>query len=98
MHTPLKKKLRANHSQCVTKALRKTIMRDLSLKKCISRNKTNESLTAYKNKKIIAASFIKKKRKLSDNLHTSVASNNQTFWKVIKLFLTNKSTFGRNIK
>ena len=40
----------------------------------------------------------RQKKKFCDNLNTSVVSDNQTFWKVIKLFFTNKSTFGRKIK
>ena len=40
----------------------------------------------------------KERKKFLDNLNTSVVSDNKTFWKVIKTFFTNKSTFGRNIK
>ena len=62
MHAPSKKKLLwANHSQYVTKALRKPIMRRSKLEKIYFKKQTNESLKAYKKQKIIAASFIKKK-------------------------------------
>ena len=40
----------------------------------------------------------KKQKKFFDNLNISVVSDNTIFWKVIKPFFTNKSTFGRNIK
>ena len=100
MHAPLKKKsLRANHSQYATKALRKAIMRRSKLEKIYFKKQTNESLKAYQKQKNYCSKLYKKERKhFFDNLNTSVASNNKTFWKVIKPFFTNKSTFGRNIK
>ena len=52
MHVLLKKKLlRTNHSQYVTKALRKTIMRGSKLEKIYFKLQTNESLKAYKKQK-----------------------------------------------
>ena len=49
MHAPLKKKLlRANHSQYVTKALRKAIMRTSKLENIYFKKQTDESLKAYK--------------------------------------------------
>ena len=100
MHAPLKKKLlRANHSQYVTKALRKAIMRRSKLEKIYFKKQTNELLKAYKKQKNYCSKLYKKERKkFFDNLNTSVVSDNKTFWKVIKPFFTNKSTFGRNIK
>ena len=100
MHTPLKKKLlRANHSLYVTKALRKTIMRKSNLGKIYFKEQTNESLKAYKNHKSYCSNLYKKERKkFFDNLNTPAVSDNKTFWKVIKSFLTNKGSFGGNIK
>ena len=52
MHAPLKKKLlRANHSQHVTKALRKATMRRSKLENIYFKKQTNESLKAYKKQK-----------------------------------------------
>ena len=100
MHAPSKKKLLwANHSQYVTKALRKPIMRRSKLEKIYFKKQTNESLKAYKKQKNYCNKLYKKERKkFFDNLNISIVSNNKTFWKVIKPFFTNKSTFGRNIK
>ena len=65
IHAPLKKKLlRANHSQYVTKALRKAIMRRSKLEKIYFKKQTNESLKAYRKQKITAASFLKKKKNI----------------------------------
>ena len=100
IHAPLKKKLlRANHSQYVTKALRKAVMRRSKLEKIYFNKQTNESLKACKKQKNYCSKLYKKERKIFfDNLSTCVVSDNKTFWKVIKPFFTNKSTFGRNIK
>ena len=100
MHAPLKKKLlRANHSQYVTKSMRKAIMRRSKLEKIYFKKETNESLKVYKRQRNYCSKFYKKEgKKFFDNLNTSVVSNNKTFWKVTKPLFTNKSTFGRNIK
>ena len=100
MHAPLKKKLlRAHHSQYVTKALIKAIMGRSKIGKIYFKKQTNESLKAYKKQKNYCSKLYKKERKkFFDNLNTSIVSDNKTFWKVIKLFFTNKSAFGRNRK
>ena len=88
MHVLLKKKLlRTNHSQYVTKALRKTIMRGSKLEKIYFKEQTNESLKAYKKQKNYCRKLYKKEWKKSlDNRNTSVVSGDKTFWKVIKPF------------
>ena len=99
IHAPLKKELlRTNHSQYVTKALIKAIMRRSKLEKIYFEKQTNESLKTYKKQKNYCRKLYKKERKkFFDNPSTSVVSDNKTFWEVIKPFLTNKSAFGRNI-
>ena len=74
-------------------------MRRSKLEKIYFKKQFNESLKTYKNQKYYCRKLHKKERKkFFDNLNTSVVSDNKTFWKVIKLFFTNKSSFGRNIK
>ena len=52
IHAPLKKKLfRANHSQYVTRALRKAIMRRSNPEKIYFKKQINESLKTYKKQK-----------------------------------------------
>ena len=63
MHAPLKKKLRANPSHYVTKALRKAIMRRSKFEKIYFRNQTNESLKTYKKQKYYCSKLYKKERK-----------------------------------
>ena len=81
MHVLLKKKLlRTNHSQYVTKALRKTIMRGSKLEKIYFKVQTNESLKAYKKQKNYCRKLYKTERKKSfDNRNTSVVSADKTF-------------------
>ena len=73
-------------------------MRRSKLEKIYFKKRTNESLRAYKKQKKYYKFYKKERKKFLDNLNTSVVSDNKTFWKVIKPFFTNKSTFGRNIK
>ena len=65
IHAPLKKKLlRANHSQYVTKALRKAVMRRSKLEKIYFNKQTNESLKACKKQKNYCSKLYKKERKI----------------------------------
>ena len=100
MHALLKKKLlRANYSQYVTIALRKALMKRSKLDKIYFKKKTSESLKAYKKQKNYCSMLYKKERKkYFDNHNTSILSDDQTFWKVIKPFFINKSTFGKKYK
>ena len=81
MHAPLKKKLlRVNHSQYVTKALRKGIRRRSKLEKIHFKKPTNESLKAYKKQKKYCSKLYKKERKkFFESLNTSVVSDKKTF-------------------
>ena len=59
----------------------------------------NKSLKVCKKQKNYCSKLYKKEiKKLFQNLNTTVVCDSKIFWKVIKLFFTNKSTFGRNIK
>ena len=99
IHGPLKKKLlRANHSQYVTKALGKAIMRRSKLEKIYFKKQTNESLKAYTKRKNYCSKLYKKEKNyLTISIHLLYPII-RLFWKVIKPFFTNKSTFGRSIK
>ena len=61
-YDPVKKKLvRANQAPSMTKALHKVIMRRSELETKYFKQKTNNTLKAYKNRKITTADYIKKK-------------------------------------
>ena len=58
---PLKKKrLRANHVSYVSTSMRKALFRRSYLENFNFKKRTNKSLKAYKNRKIIAAGFTKR--------------------------------------
>ena len=64
------------------------------LEKIYFKKQTNESLKAYKKQKNYYCKIYKKERKkLFDNLNTSVVFDNKTFWKVIKSFSQLKAPF-----
>ena len=63
-HATVKKKLvRANQAPYTTKALRKTILRRWELETNYFNLKTNDTLKAYKNRKITAGNYTKNKEK-----------------------------------
>ena len=66
------------------------------------KKQTNESLKACKKQKNYWSNwskpYKKERKKFFENLNSSVVSDNETFYKVIKSFFTNKVSFGRNKK
>ena len=98
-HTPLKKKiLRANHSSYMSKTLRKAIMRRSYLEKKYLKKK-QISFRAYKKQKHYCSRLSKKERKKFFNgLNPSFVTDNKLFWKMVKLFFSDKGNYGANIK
>ena len=86
----------------MTKDLRKAIMRRSCLKnKCIQ-NRTNENWNTYKAQKNFSTNLLRKtKRNHFSNLNIKKNSDNKTFWKKVKLFIsipTNKISLVENNK
>ena len=99
-HAPLKKKLlRANHASYVSKALRKAIMRRSYLEKVYFKNRTENSLRAFKKQKNFCSRLYKKERKkFFNSLNPSFVKDNKLFWKTVKPFFSNKGDRGSNIQ
>ena len=93
-HAPVKKKVvRANHAKYISKPLRKY------LEKIYLKKKTTQSLEKYKKQKNYCSTLYKKERKkLFNHLNTSFVNDNKLFWKTVKLFFSNKSSFGNKFK
>ena len=93
-HAPLKKKLvRTNEAPYITKALRKAIMRRSQLENKYRKQRTRQNKTLCKKQKNLCSRFYKKERvKYFANLDIKKITDNKTFWKTIKPFLSNKST------
>ena len=91
-HAPLKQKsVRGNHALFMTRELNKVIMTKSKVKKSYIKWPSRESFVAYKKAKNKCNSLIRKaKRKFFKEVTKSRMMSNRTFWKTVKLFLTNK--------
>ena len=98
-HIPLKRKLlRANHAPYMTKLLRKAIMRRSQLETRYLKNKTNENLVLYKKQKNFCSKLYKKERKkYYNNLEMKNITDNKTFWKTVKPFISKNVCFSDKI-
>ena len=98
-HAPLKKKVvRANEVPYMTKALRKAIAPRSKLENRYYKCKTVETQKAYKRHKNFCSRLYKKERKrYYINLDVKKVSDNKSFWKTIKPFLSDKGTGKDNI-
>ena len=98
-HAPLKKKVvRANHVPYMTKALRKAIMKHSALENKYLRNNTTENKIHYKKQKKFCSRLYKKERKkFYSNLEINNITDNKTFWKTMKPFLSDKCALSSRI-
>ena len=80
MHAPLKKKLlTTNHTQYVTKALRKATMRRSNLEKIYFKKQTKKSLKTYKKQKNYCSKLYQKERK-------KIFDNRTVLYPIIRVF------------
>ena len=91
-HAPLKKRLvRANEVPYMTKTLRKAIANRSRLENQYYKNKSGESLRAYKKQKNFCSRLYKKERKrYYTNLDSKGITDSKKFWKTIKPFFSEK--------
>ena len=91
-HAPLKKKvIRANEVPYMTKSLRKAIATRSRLENRYYKNKSSESLRAYKTHKNFCSRLYKKERKkYYTNLDVKKVTDNKNFWKTMKPFFHTK--------
>ena len=91
-HVPIKKKVvRANHMPYMTKQLRKAIMRRSALENKYYKSKRLEDKETFKKQRNYCNSLYKKEKgKYFNNLNVKEITDNKTFWKTVKPFLSNK--------
>ena len=91
-HAPLKKKIvRANEVPYMTKALRKAISNRSRLQHRYYKKKDEASLRAYRKQKNYCSRLYKiERKKYYINLDVNKITDNKTFWKTTKPFLSNK--------
>ena len=96
---PVKKKtVRVNQAVYMTKTLRKAIMRRTSLKNKYLRDKTQISERNFKKQKNFCSRLYKKeRRKFYNSLDLTNFTDNKTFWKTIKPFLSDKGNLSKKI-
>ena len=87
-HAPYKsKKIRANQFPCITKNLRKAIMKRSQLNTKYFKINTVESLRLYKKQKNFCSKLYKKeRRKYCNSLKLNKVTDKKAFWKTIKPF------------
>ena len=94
-HARLKSKLFCtNHKSYISKPLRKAITKRTYLINLYFKKRTDR----YKKKQTIAADSTKKRKNFFNKLNTSFASDNKSFWKIIKPFFSNNGSHRGNIK
>ena len=98
-HAPVKKKVvRANNMPYMTKTLRKAIMRRSALEKKYFKSKSLGDKYAFKKHRNFCNRLYKReKRKYFNNLNLKDITDNKTFWKTVKPFLSNKGDFHKQI-
>ena len=98
-HAPMKKKvLRANDKPYMTKVLRKAIMRRSELKTKYLKNKSDESLKAFKRQKNYTNRLAKRERiKYFANLDLNKYTDNIKFWNTVKPMFSSKGTGSKKI-
>ena len=96
-HAPLKKRLvRANELPYMTKNMRKAIANRSRLENKYYKNKSVESLRAYKKQKNFCSRLYKKERKkYYTNLDPKKVTDSKKFWKTAKPFFSDKGV-GKN--
>ena len=91
-HAPIKKKhLRNNHSDFITKDIRKAIMTRTRLLNKFRKEKTKENKDAYNKQRNYCVSLIRKTKKdFFNSLDVKKITDNKQFWKTVKPFFSNK--------
>ena len=99
LHAPRKQKYaRGNHMPFIKRALSKEIMTRTRLRNNFLKDRSEENKRKYSKQRNYCVSLLRKsKSKYFGNLHEKKISDNETFWKTIKLFLSDKITSTQKI-
>ena len=88
----MKKYIRGNHLPFMNKELSKEIMHRTRLRNNILRNRSDENKRKYSKQRNYCVSLLKKiKKKYCSNLSEKKITDNKTFWKAVKPFLSDKT-------
>ena len=98
-HAPANQKfVWGNHSPFMNKTLSKAVMHRTRFRNKYLRNKTDENKRKYRKQRNDCASLLRKpKREYCSNLDVKNITDNNTFWKTVKPFLSDKVTSTQKI-
>ena len=98
-HVPAKQKfVRGNHLPFMNKTLSKAVMHRTRFRNKYLRNKTDENKRKSKKQRNYCVSLLRKtKREYYSNLDVKNITDNKTFWKTVKRFLSDKVTSTQKI-
>ena len=90
-HAPNKTKMiRFNNNVFMNKELRKEIMKRSKLRSKFNRNRNHENWCNFKFPRNYCVNLLRKTKKQYENLRIKNLMDNQTFWKTIKPYFSDK--------
>ena len=98
-HAPIKTKMiRFNNNVFITKELRKEIMKRSKLRNKFNRNRNHENWCNFKFQRNYCVNLLRKtKKQYYKNLNVKNVVDNQTFWKTVKPYFSDKGSNSRRI-
>ena len=92
------KMIRFNNNGCMTKELRKEIMERSKLRNRFNRNKNHENLCNFKFQRNYCVNLLRKtKKQYYENLSVKYIMDNQTFWKTVRPYFSDKGSSSRRM-
>ena len=98
-HASIKiKMIRFNNNVFITKELRKEIMKRSKLRNSLNTNRNHENWCNFKFRRNYCVNLLRKtKKQYHENLSVKNVMNNQTFWKTVKPYFSDKASNSRRI-
>ena len=98
-HAPIKTKMiRFNNNVFITKELRREIMKRSKLRNKFNRNRNHENCCNFKFQRNYCVTLLRKtKKQYYKNLNVKNVVDNQTFWKTVKPYFSDKRSNSRRI-
>ena len=95
---PIKmKNIRANEAPFMNRTIKKAIMKRSRLRNKFLKNPTDENNLNYKRQRNLCVTLLRnEKRIFFEHIDTKKISDNKTFWKTVKPFISNKCRSSEN--
>ena len=90
--------IRFNSNVFITKQLRKEIMKRSKIRNRLNTNRNNENWCNFKFRRNYCVNLLRKtKKRYYENLSVKNVMDNQTFWKTVKPYFSDKGSNSRRI-